>query len=79
MNFGWGVGLVAWLGSVLWFDGMEMNKKSASPKKTLPPVGAIAAIVAIEAIEVIVGIEAMELWGKCCFLGKKGEIVICFP
>ena len=29
LNFGWGVGLVAWLGSVLWFDGMEMNKKSA--------------------------------------------------
>ncbi len=52
--------MVAWLGSVLWFDGMEMNKKSASPKKTLPPVGAIAAIVAIEAIDAIEGIVE---WG----------------
>ena len=39
----------------------------------------IVAIEAIVAIVAIVGIEAMELWGKCCFLGKKGEIVICFP
>ena len=42
-------------------------------------IEAIEAIVGIEAIEAIVGIGAMELWGKCCFLGKKGEIVICFP
>ena len=39
----------------------------------------IVAIEGIDAIVAIVGIGAMELWGKCCFLGKKGEIVICFP
>ena len=66
LNFGWGVGLVAWLGG---FRCMEMNKKSASPKKTLPPVGAIAAIVAIvaivaiEAIEAIDAIEGIVEWG----------------
>ena len=42
-------------------------------------IDSIDAIDAIDAIVGIVAMEAMELWGKCCFLGKKGEIVICFP
>ena len=35
---------------------------------------AIEAIVGIEAIVAIVGIGAMELWGKCCFLGKRVKL-----
>ena len=37
-------------------------------------IEAIEAIVGIEAIVAIVGIGAMELWGKCCFLGKRVKL-----
>ena len=54
-------------GGLAWRVGglrcMEMNKKSASPKKTLPPVGAIAVIVAIVAIVAIEAIEGIVEWG----------------
>ena len=61
--------------------GIEGRAQNIAPLQ-VGGIVAIEGIEAIDAIDAIVGIvamETMEVWGKCCFLGKKGEIVICFP